>query len=294
MINDWLDNDFINKHNLANWNEAIKKLHISKDSQNNQSNSFRRIAFDEICANLLSLSENRKRIKRNKKAKSFNETISDSILKNLPFKLTNAQYKTCIDEGVCSKPHWDDKQCHIYHQKRMYYGALPAPSRRGDMPVVCITWQQANTFAKWAGARLLSETEWEYIARSGDRSYSYPWGYEEPSCNLAVMSDQSDVGCGYGQMLPVCSKPAGSNSSGVCDLAGNVWEWVMDRYRPSHEKVPTDGKPVLGGGNKVLRGGSFTSNMDELRATTRGELSPNRCSNYVGFRLAKASEVDLR
>ena len=93
LINDWLDNDFINKHNLANWNEAIKKLHISKDSQNNQSNSFRRIAFDEICANLLSLSKNRKRIKKIKKAKSFNEIISNNILKHLPFRLTNAQAK---------------------------------------------------------------------------------------------------------------------------------------------------------------------------------------------------------
>jgi formylglycine-generating enzyme required for sulfatase activity/TolB-like protein len=208
-------------------------------------------------------------------------------------EITNAQYQACMDAGVCSKPHWDDRKCHIYNNKRMYYGILPARSRRGDMPVVCITWPQANTFARWVGSRLLSETEWEYIARSGDRSYLYPWGYEEPSCALAVMSDQFDVGCGYGQMLPVCSKPAGSNSSGVCDLAGNVWEWVMDRYRPSHEKVPTYGKPVLGGGNKVLRGGSFTSNMDELRATTRGELAPKRCSNYVGFRLAKPIEIDL-
>ncbi len=93
IINDWLDASFINKYNLANWNEAIKCLHTSKDSQNNQSNSFRRIAFDEICANLLSLSENRKKIKRSKKAKLFNEIISNGILKDLPFKLTNSQTK---------------------------------------------------------------------------------------------------------------------------------------------------------------------------------------------------------
>ena len=64
IIDDWLDDDFINKHKLVNWNEAVKRLHNSKDSQNNKSNSFRRIAFDEICANLISLSENRKRIKK--------------------------------------------------------------------------------------------------------------------------------------------------------------------------------------------------------------------------------------
>ena len=93
LIDDWLDDDFINKHKLVNWNEAVKRLHNSKDSQNNKSNSFRRIAFDEICANLISLSENRKRIKKNKKPKSFNQIISNDILKNLPFKLTNAQTK---------------------------------------------------------------------------------------------------------------------------------------------------------------------------------------------------------
>ena len=105
IINDWLDDDFINKYKLSNWNEAIKRLHVSKDSQNNQSNSFRRIAFDEICANLLSLSEKERELKEIKKAKSFNETISDNILKNLPFKLTNAQYKTLkeINQDLKSK-----------------------------------------------------------------------------------------------------------------------------------------------------------------------------------------------
>ena len=92
-INDWLDENFIDKYGLVNWNEAIRKLHISKDSQDNQSKSFRRIVFDEICANLLSLSKNRKRIKKYKQAKKFNEIISNDIIKKLPFELTNAQHK---------------------------------------------------------------------------------------------------------------------------------------------------------------------------------------------------------
>ena len=56
----------LKKNNLINWNEGIKKLHKSKDAKNNKSKSFRRLVFDELCANFLTLSENRKRIKKKK------------------------------------------------------------------------------------------------------------------------------------------------------------------------------------------------------------------------------------
>ena len=64
--------EFIKSYKLLNWSEAIKKLHNSEDSKNIQSQSFRRIVFDEICANYLTLSENRKRVKKRKKGKIFN------------------------------------------------------------------------------------------------------------------------------------------------------------------------------------------------------------------------------
>ena len=66
-IDDWLDEKFIKKNKLANWNESINKLHNSKDSTNHKSTSFRRLVFDEICANFFALLENRKRIKIEKK-----------------------------------------------------------------------------------------------------------------------------------------------------------------------------------------------------------------------------------
>ena len=90
-IDDWLDHTYIKKNNLLDWNESIKKLHKSNDGKNNQSKSFRRIVFDEICANLLTLSENRKRIKKEKKIKKFTKKLSENIIQNLPFKLTNSQ-----------------------------------------------------------------------------------------------------------------------------------------------------------------------------------------------------------
>ena len=90
-IDDWLDEDFIKQNKFLRWNECIQKLHNTQDAKNNKSNSFRRIVFDEICANFLALSENRKRIKKEKKIKIFKKKISDKIVKGLPFTLTTSQ-----------------------------------------------------------------------------------------------------------------------------------------------------------------------------------------------------------
>ena len=92
-IDDWLDKDFIKINNFTEWNDCIKYLHKSKDSKNNQSKSFRRLVFDELCANFLTLSQNRKRIKKNKISKNFKDNYSELIIKKLPFKLTQSQKK---------------------------------------------------------------------------------------------------------------------------------------------------------------------------------------------------------
>ena len=90
-IDDWLDESFIKKNKLVGWNEGIKKLHTSGDSKNNKSNSYRRLVFDELCANFLTLSQNRQRIRKKKYPKKFDKNHSDLIIKKLPFKLTNSQ-----------------------------------------------------------------------------------------------------------------------------------------------------------------------------------------------------------
>ena len=96
-IEDWLNQDFIKANNLTNWNEAIKKLHNSKDAKKNNSKSYRRLVFDELCANFLILSKNRKRIKKIKKPKKFDNKFSKLIINNLPFNLTDSQKKV-LDE----------------------------------------------------------------------------------------------------------------------------------------------------------------------------------------------------
>ena len=94
VIDDWLSEDFVKNNNLLNWNNTIERLHNSNDGKENNSKSYRRIVFDEICANFITLSENRKRIKKIKKAKSFQEIVSNKIIKSLPFNLTKSQINT--------------------------------------------------------------------------------------------------------------------------------------------------------------------------------------------------------
>ena len=91
LINDWLTEEFIKSNNLLSWNECFEKLHNTDESKNIKSKSFRRLVFDEICANFLTLSKYRKRIKKNKISKLFAQTISKKIISELPFKLTQSQ-----------------------------------------------------------------------------------------------------------------------------------------------------------------------------------------------------------
>ncbi len=91
LINDWLTKEFIKSNNLLGWNECFEKLHNTDESKNIKSKSFRRLVFDEICANFLTLSKYRKRIKKKKISKSFAQTISKKIISELPFNLTQSQ-----------------------------------------------------------------------------------------------------------------------------------------------------------------------------------------------------------
>ena len=104
-ITDWLSLNYIKTNNLLSWNESIQKLHNSTDSKNNKSKSFRRLVFDELCANFFTLSENRRRIRKVKLEKKFSKLASSIIIKKLPFKLTKSQEKVLneINADLASK-----------------------------------------------------------------------------------------------------------------------------------------------------------------------------------------------
>ncbi len=90
-IDDWHDESFLKKNNFIKWRENIVTLHKTKEGQNPKSKAYKRLVFDEICANLLVLSKNRKKIKKKKRKKVFRFYYEKKIINNLPFKLTNSQ-----------------------------------------------------------------------------------------------------------------------------------------------------------------------------------------------------------
>ncbi len=91
IVKDWFDQNFLKSNKMINWNDAIRNLHNPSKIKNNNSKSYRRIVFDEIFANFLTMSENRKRIKKKKIKKLFNQILANKIINILPYKLTNAQ-----------------------------------------------------------------------------------------------------------------------------------------------------------------------------------------------------------
>ena len=189
-------------------------------------------------------------------------------------EITVAMYRGCVGHGQCSAPRTKDPGA-----QRMCNWSR---SGRDKHPVICMTWGQARAFCQWAGGRLPSEAEWEYAARSGGKDRRYPWGNEAASCSRAVMQD-GGPGCGRGSTWPVCSKRAGSSAQGVCDLAGNAWEWVEDAYHPGYGAAPLDGTAwTQGGGDlRVLRGGGWSPPAGALRAAARERLDAG--AEVVGF-----------
>ncbi len=190
--------------------------------------------------------------------------------------VTVEQYAECVIKGGCTEP------------ATGYYCNWGVAGRQLH-PVNCVDWDQADKYAKFKGARLPSESEWEYAATSGGKSRKYPWGNDEPTCAKAVMHGNGGDGCGRDSTMPVCSKPAGNTAQGLCDMAGNVWQWVQDKYQDSYKGAPVDGSAFEGAGSyRVFRGGDFSSvSAGNLRAAYRNAYDPGFRLSSIGFRLAR-------
>ncbi len=199
-------------------------------------------------------------------------------------EITLSQYKTCVHDGGC-----------------LAYGSVDgcnfwADSKYDNHPVNCINWERAVAFCEWAGGRLPSESEWEYAARSGGQDITYPWGNKEPSCDYVVMK-----GCSETQTVEVCSKPTGNTDQGLCDMAGNVWEWVQDRYHGSYDcdanpsaencggggVAPDDGSAWEGTGQTRIRRGGGWDNIDLFLRTSYRYGDQSYQYDQVGFRCAR-------
>lgn len=190
-------------------------------------------------------------------------------------EITVAQYQACINAGQCSVPSASANGCN--------YG-LPG---RDAHPINCITHGQAKDFAAYAGGRLPSEAEWEFAARSRGLVQTFPWGADKPTCARAQFKEKETAGCDLNTTAPVCSKEKGNTAQGLCDMAGNVWEWVADWYDDDYylSSPRQDPQGPLIGLRKVLRGGSYQDDAWGLRAANRYYSGPLQALPIVGFRV---------
>lgn len=169
--------------------------------------------------------------------------------------------------------------------------APPQPqfSTGPEHPVVNVSWNDAQAYAKWLTQtsgehyRLLTEAEWEYAARAGIQA-AYPWG------DVVGSGHANCSGCGSPQegkgTAPVGSfKP---NAFGLYDMHGNAWEWVEDEFHESYHGAPTDGRAwTTGAPLRVRRGGSWYDKPDDARSAERTRHGPALRAHFNGFRVAR-------
>ncbi len=188
---------------------------------------------------------------------------------------------------------------------------------RENFPVVHVSWDDASAYATWAGKQLPTEAQWERAARFGQDGAPLTWGSEltpngRHMANIwqGTFPNENTAEDGFVGVAPVKSFPP--NDLGLFDMAGNVWEWTEDRYRPdTYRRLVADlapgaycANPVgpidtldprnpFAGDTRIQKGGSHlchASYCSSYRPSARMATTPDSSLGHVGFRCVKTTE----
>ena len=184
------------------------------------------------------------------------------------YEVTNTLYKACVDVRVCDRP----TDTSVY-----------PTSQYAQHPVVYVSWDMANEYCEWRGARLPTEAEWEKAARGTD-GRTYPWGED-------VDSTFANYGENVNDTTTVGDYPDGISPYGAYDMAGNVFEWVADWYDENYYTSSPESNPIGpdSGDYRVLRGGSWGIYYGNyLRSAGRVRGYPTDISEDLGFRCSRS------
>jgi formylglycine-generating enzyme len=167
------------------------------------------------------------------------------------------------------------------------------PGSQENLPINCVTWQEAYAFCIWDGGFLPSEAEWEYAAAGGSEQLEYPWGTTDPGTGNQYAIYMCEYPSGLGtctgvtNIAPVGTATLGAGLWGQLDLAGNMWQWTLDWYASSYLDPCVDCGNLTTPSYRVPRGGYFGSDSTSYLSPPNRNGSPAVRDYSVGLRCAR-------
>ncbi|XP_064611760.1 uncharacterized protein LOC135475753 [Liolophura sinensis] len=163
---------------------------------------------------------------------------------------------------------------------------------RDFIPVVHVSYQDAQYYCKWANKRLPTEAEWEFSARAGLKGSEYPWGKEMLPNRMNFWKGRfpdENLLWKHRKGLTVVNQFPAQNHVGMYDLLGNVWEWTSTpaiKHEDEKKMTTTNAKIAKGGSYLELAGPGITTGY-QLRISQRKAIDPRFTAHHVGFRCAR-------